>query len=297
VTGTTEPAPGRSGGGWFRRLRPHLRRHRRAFVASLAFAVVGQGLLALLPLVQQVIVDDAVVAERRPLGPWLALMVGLGVVSYGFNYARRSLGGRVGLDVQNDLRIAIHHHLHQLDAARHDALSTGDVMTRATADVTLVQLFLNQLPIIAANVTLLVVALVVMAVLSPLLTLVVAVFVPLFVVVAVRFRDRAFPASWSDQQLAGAVAGVVDEATSGVRVVKRRSPRRTASRRCSRAPPATCSGRGCAPPASRPGSAPRSRRCPAWGSSACWPSGAGWRCGARSRSACSPRSRATWSSW
>ena len=74
--------------------------------------MVGQGLVALTPLVQKVIVDDAVVGDRRPLGPWLAVLVGLGVAGYGCNHARRALGGRVGLDVQNDLRIAIHAHLH-----------------------------------------------------------------------------------------------------------------------------------------------------------------------------------------
>ncbi len=56
--------------------------------------------------------------------------------------------------------------------------------------------------------------------LSPLLSLVVVVFIPLFAYVAIRFRDLVFPASWNDQRLSGAVAGVVDEAVTGVRVVK-----------------------------------------------------------------------------
>ena len=54
--------------------------------------------------------------------------------------------------------------------------------------------------------TLLLVALVVMFTLSPLLSVVVVVFIPLFTVVAVRFRARVFPASWNDQRLSGAVA-------------------------------------------------------------------------------------------
>ena len=39
-------------------------------------------------------------------------------------------------------------------------------------------------------------------------------------VVAVRMREAVFPASWDAQQRAGEVAGVVDEAVTGVRVVK-----------------------------------------------------------------------------
>jgi ABC-type multidrug transport system fused ATPase/permease subunit len=206
--------------GWFRRLDLFLSRHRKTFVAAIVLSIVGQVLLGLIPLIQSVVVDDAVIDDRRPLGPWLALMVGVGVVSYAVNLARRYLGARVSLDVQNDMRIAIHRHLQHLDATRHDQLSTGDVMSRATADVTLVQMFLNQVPMVAANLAFLLVALVVMVSLSPMLTLVVAVCVPLFAYLAVRFRNRVFPASWNDQRLSGEVAGVVDETVSGVRVVK-----------------------------------------------------------------------------
>lgn len=44
--------------------------------------------------------------------------------------------------------------------------------------------------------------------------------VPVFLGVAMRFRSRSFPASWMDQRFQGSVAGVVEEAVTGVRVVK-----------------------------------------------------------------------------
>ena len=75
-------------------------------------------------------------------------------------------------------------------------------------------MFLNQVPMLAANLTLLVVALSVMSALSPTLCLVIAVFIPAFALLAVRFRDRIFPSSWNDQRLLGNVAGVVEEAFS-----------------------------------------------------------------------------------
>src|SRR5258707_4717420 len=59
-----------------------------------------------------------------------------------------------------------------------------------------------------------------MFVLSPALTLVALVAIPLLLVVALRLRTTIFPASWDAQQRAGEVAGVVDEAVTGVRVVK-----------------------------------------------------------------------------
>ena len=143
-----------------------------------------------------------------------------GVFGFSTNYLRRYLGAKVSVYLQHDLRQAIHRHLYELDFSRHDELSVGDIMSRSTGDLTLIQAFFFSVPMLVANMTLLVVAIVVMFVLSPLLSLVVVVFVPVFAFFAIRFRDRVFPASWNDQRLSGAVAGVVDEAVTGVRVVK-----------------------------------------------------------------------------
>jgi ABC-type multidrug transport system fused ATPase/permease subunit len=205
---------------WLQRLSPHVRPYRRSLTLTIVLSILGQVLMGLLPLLQKIIVDDAVIGHRRPLLPWLGLLLGVGAVGFVLQYFRRYLGARTSLDLQHDLRLAIHRHLHALDFARHDQLSAGDVMSRAAGDVTLIQMFLNQVPMLAANVTLLLVALSVMLALSPALSVVITIFVPVFLLLAVRFRDRIFPSSWNDQRLLGAVAGVVEEAVSGARVVK-----------------------------------------------------------------------------
>ena len=180
----------------------------------------GQLFIGALPLLQKILLDDAVLSRKRPLLPWLAVMLGVGVAGFVLHYQRRYLAARISLELQHELRLAIQRRLHFLDFARHDQLSTGDLMARAAGDVTLVQMFVSQLPMMISNVTLLAVALVVMLSLSLPLFLVIAVFVPAFFVLSIRFRDRVFPASFCDQRTAGAVAGVVEEAVSGVRVVK-----------------------------------------------------------------------------
>ncbi len=205
---------------WLERLAPFVRPYRRALARAVALSVLGQLLAALLPLLQKVVLDDAVIRHRRPLLPWLGVLVGVGAIAPTLNYLRRVASARVSLDLQHDLRVAIHRHTNALDVARHNQLSIGDVMSRAAGDVTLIQGFVNQIPLLAANLTLVLVAAGVMMVLSPSLSTVFLVFVPLFIGLAVKFRDRVFPASWNDQRLSGAVAGVVDEAVSGVRVVK-----------------------------------------------------------------------------
>ncbi len=201
-------------------LGPLLGRNVRDIRIGIALAVLGQATLAMLPLIQQVIIDDTILTRHRSLATWIAILVAAGLVSFVLQYLRRSIGGKAATRSQRDLQLRVHHHLQYLDASARAAFRTGDIMSRATSDLTLIQMFLQQLGIAYGNLTLLVVALGVMLWLSPVLTLVMAVSVPTFVVVATRFRARTFPATWTDQLYKGSVAGVVEEAVTGVRIVK-----------------------------------------------------------------------------
>jgi ATP-binding cassette subfamily B protein len=206
--------------GWLRQLVGALRPHRRSVVVALVAAGVGQTVAALTPLFERHILDQSIIAQSSPLAPWIALLVVAGVVRFVAAYLRRYWAGRVSLDVQNDLRTAVYDNLQRLDFARHDELQTGQLVSRASSDIGLIQGLLAFLPIVLANVLFFAIALVVMAILSPLLTLVALAMTPLLAVISVRLRSTVFPASWDAQQQAGVVAGVVEESVSGVRVVK-----------------------------------------------------------------------------
>jgi len=218
--GASPPGGEGPGPGWVRLLWPYLRAHRRDVVVGFGAAVLGLTVTALTPLVQKVVVDDVVLGGRRPLAPWLTLLVLAGLAQFGAAHVRRYVGGRVALDVQHDLRNDIFARLQRLDFARHDQSHTGQLVSRATGDVMIVQGLLAFLPLMTGNVVLLFLSLVIMAFLSPLLTVVALVAVPVLLVLAVRLRTTVFPAAWDAQQKAGEVAGVVDEAVTGVRVVK-----------------------------------------------------------------------------
>ncbi len=183
-------------------------------------AVAGLTVSAFTPVIEKVIVDEVISGGRQPLAPWLVLLVAAGVFRFGVAHVRRFVGGRVALAVQFDLRNDIYERLQRLDFARHDDFQTGQLVSRAGADVGLVQGLLAFLPLMSGNLVMLVVSLVIMAVLSPLLTVVTLVVVPVILVVALRLRTTVFPAAWDAQQRAAEVAGIVDEAVSGVRVVK-----------------------------------------------------------------------------
>ncbi len=209
------PAP-----GWVRRLLPWLRPYRANVAIALGAAAVGSLVSVSIPLVERQVLDRVVLAHRSPLAPWIAVMLGLAVVGFGSAYLRRFRGGRVSLDVQRDLRNAIYDRLSRLDFARHDQMQTGQLVSRATSDVGLIQALLAFTPVMAGNALLLVVATAVMVVLSPLLATVSLVAVPAMVVAAYRMRRMTFPANWDAQQKEGEVAVAVEEAVTGVRVVK-----------------------------------------------------------------------------
>lgn len=206
--------------GWIRLLLRWMVPHKRHAVVAFGVAIAGTTLAAIAPLVQKVIVDDVILHSLRPLWPWLTALVAIGVGRFGLSYTRRYRGGRIALDVQHDLRTAVFRQLQRLDFQTHDELSTGQLVSRASSDIALVQGLLQFLPIGMGNVVMFVVSIGIMLVLSPLLTLVLLAVGPLLLFASLKLRTSIFPASWDAQQKAGDVATVVEESVTGVRVVK-----------------------------------------------------------------------------
>nr|WP_228872244.1 ABC transporter ATP-binding protein [Streptomyces halstedii] len=206
--------------GWARRLTGYAWRYRRNVVLSLGSSLAGMGVMALVPLITKVIIDDVVTDHTRSLAVWTGLLIAAALLVYAATYIRRYYGGRLALDVQHDLRTEMYTTLTRLDGKRQDELSTGQVVGRATSDLQLIQGLLFMLPMTIGNVLLFLISLVIMAWLSLPLTLVALAVAPALWFIARRSRTRLFPATWYAQSQAASVAGVVDGAVTGVRVVK-----------------------------------------------------------------------------
>ncbi|MBK3630818.1 ABC transporter ATP-binding protein, partial [Streptomyces sp. MBT49] len=206
--------------GWARRLAGYAWRHRTDVVLALGSSLGGMAVLALVPLVTKVIIDDVIGDHSRDMAPWAGALLGAAVLVYALTFVRRYYGGRLALDVQHDLRTEMFETITRLDGRRQDELSTGQVVGRATSDLQLIQGLLFMLPMTIGNLLLFVISLVVMAWLSLPLTLVALAVAPALAYIARRSRTRLHPATWYAQAQAAAVAGVVDGAVSGVRVVK-----------------------------------------------------------------------------
>ncbi|MEU8467859.1 ABC transporter ATP-binding protein [Streptomyces sp. NPDC029006] len=206
--------------GWARRLAGYAWRYPKDVVLALGSSLAGMAVMALVPLVTKVIIDDVIGAHTRAMAPWAGALVGAALLVYGLTYVRRFYGGRLALDVQHDLRTEMYATITRLDGRRQDELSTGQVVGRATSDLQLIQGLLFMLPMTIGNVLLFLLSLVIMAWLSLPLTLVALAVAPALAWIARRSRSRLHPATWYAQAQAAAVAGVVDGSVSGVRVVK-----------------------------------------------------------------------------
>jgi ATP-binding cassette subfamily B protein len=239
VPASTSTAPGTATGGpadpssaagvatgqpegprWLRRLFGYCWRHPVITLLAGLSAVGGVGLGALTPLLTQVAVDDATAGTTSNLWWVIAGLVALALIRFGSSFLRRWAGGRLSLDVQHDMRQDVFGALQRLDGSGQDRLRTGQVVSRASTDLQMVQSLLAMVPLSAGQVVLFVVSLVIMLTLSPLLTLMALLVVPAVVLVTRATRTVLFPATWAAQQSAAEVAEIVEEDVTGVRVVK-----------------------------------------------------------------------------
>jgi ATP-binding cassette, subfamily B, bacterial len=199
-------------------MRPYWRRVAVGFGLGIAMLAIT----SVVPLITKTIIDDGL--TRRVPGVLVretALLLGLAVVRWAVGGLRRNLSGRVGTDVEYDLRNRLARHLLALEPAYHDRAPTGQLLARATSDVRSLRYFISWgLVFLVLNVITFVIAAVQMWLLSPRLCLVVLALSPPLVYGAVRFNRRLHRVYWQVQQEVGELTTVVEEATAGVRVVK-----------------------------------------------------------------------------
>jgi len=213
-------APAADSDAWLRRLMGYCWQHPRLVVVALGGSLLATLVSVAIPLIQRDIVDNAILHHLQPIWPGATLLIIAALLNFVGVYLRRYRGGQLSLDVQHDLRTRLFGSLTRLDGARQDQLHTGQIVSRSISDLNMVQGLLSMVPMLLGNVLLFVLSVIVMAFLSPLLTLIALAVGPALLFISLASRRKLFPASWAAQQQAADVAGVVDGAVTGVRVVK-----------------------------------------------------------------------------
>jgi ATP-binding cassette subfamily B protein len=209
-----------SGDAWLRRLVGYIWRYKKivliASISSIAIAGIG----VVVPLVQRSIIDGVIIRGDRPVLPWAIALIGIALLNFVVSRTRRYLGGSIGIEVQNDLRTEVFDSLSRLDGRGQDNLETGQIVSRSSSDINMVSQLIGMAPMMAGTILMFFSSITAMLFLSPMLTLVGLAVGPGLLAVNILARRRLFPATWDSQQKTGALAGVVESAVTGVRVVK-----------------------------------------------------------------------------
>jgi ABC-type multidrug transport system fused ATPase/permease subunit len=199
-------------------LRPYWRRVAVAFALGAAMMAIT----TVIPLIVRTIIDQGL-TRRVPgvLGREVALLLLLALVRWVCGGLRRNISGRVGTDVEYDLRNRLARHLLALEPAYHDQAQTGQLLSRATSDVRSLRYFVSWgLVFLVLNVLTFAIAAAQMWSLSARLSLVVLALAPPLVYGALRYNSRLHRVYWQVQQEMGDLTTVVEESAAGVRVVK-----------------------------------------------------------------------------
>lgn len=206
--------------GWFRRLLPVLVAHKRTLWLSLVMSVVSVAAQVAIPAVVRSAIDDAIDTATRPLAPFIAALVVLaltrGVLAFGYRYGLYSMAFRIDFD----LRTILFRHLNSLPYSFYDRIASGQIISRANADIRSVQLYLAMAPLMSTSIVSFFIALGFMLNINVGLTLVSVLALPGVYVFGVLLRNRIFPLSWIIQGRTAEIAGIVEENVAGARVVR-----------------------------------------------------------------------------
>ncbi|MER6559564.1 ABC transporter ATP-binding protein [Streptomyces sp. NPDC001027] len=219
---TRATTPDRSAVRSLLRLWPYVRPVRlRLFTAALV-AVLASCTGLVIPLVLKWMVDGPV-ADRDTAGVWLGslclLLLGLAeALLFGM---RRWLVARPLSHVEAEMRAELYGRLQRLPVAFHDRWASGQLLSRATADLAMVRMFLAfPLTFLLVNSVTILLGVVLMLLQDWRLGLVILGPAVPVVVMCVYFEHRYAVVARRAQDQVGDLTTVVEESVLGIRIVK-----------------------------------------------------------------------------
>jgi ATP-binding cassette subfamily B protein len=216
-----------------------IRPHWKALTLALV-AVVGETLTDILePWPIKIVVDN--ILQSKGLPGWLggivtgwfgqntyailnfavAAVAVIAIVGAVSSYFEKYLTTSVSQWVGHDLRRTLYHHIQRLSLAEHDESRTGDLITRVTSDIAVVQDFINTALLgILINLMTLVGMIGVMLYLNWRFTLVALSVAPVLFLVVYHYTRRIKTASRAVRQKEGELLSIVQEVLTSIRVVQ-----------------------------------------------------------------------------
>jgi len=215
---SSTPPPARA----WRRLLPYLARYRDSFLLGLVCVIVTSTINLMSPLILKYAVDDLTGGVTRDkLALYAGLLLGVAIVAGYFRFLMRRILVGASRHIEYDLRNDFFARLQTLPLAYYQARRTGDLMSRATNDLSAVRMMIGPAVMYSASTLItFVFAVILMLRIDPWLTAVALVPLP-FISVAARFFGRAIHRGFERVQAQlSEVSAVVQESLAGVRVVR-----------------------------------------------------------------------------
>ena len=218
--------------GSLRRLLPHVRPYRWKFVLAIA---VSAGVLTAQTASPEVIkrfVDEVLEHHMRErLVPYALTVLALGLTWPCLAFFRRHISGWIALGLEYDFRNRVYAHLQSLAVDFHDGWQSGDLVSRAVADISRIRRFVGFGLIFAFQMGIqFTFILVLMFSLDATLALVSVLFSLPVIFVSHRFSRQYHQISRQSQDEQGDLGTIVEESGTGVRIIKAfgRMPERSA---------------------------------------------------------------------
>jgi ATP-binding cassette, subfamily B, bacterial len=204
------------------RVLPYLRPHKKklAFIAGSAVLSVGAQLAV--PLIAKAAIDGPIHdGNKRGLVPLLVLAVVLAIFELSLTYRRRLALSHVALTVETELRDDFYAQLQRLEVGFHDRWQSGQLLSRANSDISLIRRFAAFgaifMVIITLEVTVIFALLLSLDVRLGLLTIATAIPV---VILCRQFERRYHLVVRDIQDQTGDLTTLIEEAARGIRVIK-----------------------------------------------------------------------------
>jgi ATP-binding cassette subfamily B protein len=190
--------------------------------AMMVCAVLATVASTLIPLVLEAVVDGPIHRhDRGGLVPMFFLALGLGVLEAGFIVARRRVQSFSVMKIERQMRDDLYSRMQRLSVQFHDMWQTGQLLSRTTSDLGTIRRFLGfgAIYFVVDGMQYLVVMGLLFATYLPLGAVCFATTLPV-IWLAKRFGAQYSRVSRQVQDQQGDLATLVEEAASGMRVVK-----------------------------------------------------------------------------
>ncbi len=204
------------------RLRGYLKPFRVQMVVMLAAALGAVAAEICIPLLTESVINGAIAHDDRQLLIPLALAaIGLGTAEALLNLIRRWIQADAVAAMEKTIRDDMYAHLQRLQASFHDNWQSGQLLSRATTDLSSIRRFAGfGLIFLVTNVMTFVAVVALLIHLNWWLGLITgAVFAPVLPV-CFRFEKRYRVLSRRVQDQQGDLATLIEEAATGIRVLK-----------------------------------------------------------------------------